>query len=335
MCVILVATDKRPSPELIAKAYDYNPEGAGAAWRKDGEVYWEKGCTLERMQEIAATVDLPFIEHFRISSVGKDNILPELTHPFLIEENAPLSLQGHTKSAVLFHNGHWSQWKSFLLDSVRMLGWKLPKGKWSDTRAMAWYAAHVGTSILDFLDQKTVAFSPDDCEVFGTGWTMVEGILASNNSFEFGMKNKGGVSYYDTAPASMGGKNQTWTRVEGPTTAATPPSMSLVQRAAAIAEANKTGGSVQVHRTNPPQETIDLRNKDVSVAKNGEITVRTPGASSNVLPFVKGVPRGVPLAELRRMHANGALSKNKLKKAEKAFYKAQQQLIAKVVKSKA
>jgi hypothetical protein len=108
-----------------------------------------------------------------------------LCHPFPIDPEASVELEGRTKGYVLFHNGTWHSWKTTLLEAVVHLPAKVPLGKWSDSRAMAWSAAHFGIGFLELIDEKSVAFGVKDLEAFGTGWTVDKGVWASNRFFDF------------------------------------------------------------------------------------------------------------------------------------------------------
>lgn len=237
MCVILIAPNDRPCPEMVEAAYLTNEKGAGAAWREDGRVHWKKGLlSLEEMQELAVNLPLPYVLHFRIPTCG--GARKDLAHPFPIDPTLPNTLEGDTDGFVLFHNGHWTRWRESMLETVHNTSCKLPNGKWSDSRAMAWSASIYGLSYLDLLDEKYVAFGPnqEDIEVSTFGWTVVEGIWASNLGWQHkpvwhrrGVKGGGasstsssnatnkeaaidrivkrghGSDYHTTAPASMAG----------------------------------------------------------------------------------------------------------------------------------
>lgn len=204
MCVIFVADEKRPTLEMVEGGWDQNPAGAGAAWREGGFARWEKGLTLERVKELSQKLPLPFILHFRIPSVGGKR--DSLCHPFPITKDVPLNLSGKTKGELLFHNGHWGRWRESILETVRTTpNFKIPMGKWSDTRAMALYAATYGIGVLEFVDEKTVVFGPKELEIFGSGWSQVNDVWVSNRFFENGSRRVG--YQYTTPPASMGGNS--------------------------------------------------------------------------------------------------------------------------------
>ena len=61
----------------------------------------------------------------------------------------------------------------------------LPPEKWSDSRAMAWAAAHYGLGMLELIDEKACAFGPDKIEVFNvSSWTHLDGLWVSNRGWE-------------------------------------------------------------------------------------------------------------------------------------------------------
>jgi len=188
--VIFVADKTRPSDEMVTKGFDANPSGAGIAWRQDGLVFWEKGLDVEEVKEYARTMPLPYVLHFRIPSCGDSS--QALCHPFPIDIKAPLDLSGKTKGSVLFHNGHWGQWKAMGIEASVRRNVKIPGGKWTDTRAMAWIAAHYGTGILEFIDEKAVVMSVEDVEIFGSGWSKINDLWCSNSGWQTGGRHNAG-----------------------------------------------------------------------------------------------------------------------------------------------
>lgn len=182
MCVIFACEKTRPTKEMIDKGFTANPSGGGAAWREDGKVKWAKGLSLEEIQALCDKIPLPYVAHFRIPTCGGSRA--ELCHPFPIQRDVPLTLKGVTTGAVLFHNGHWSQWKDRVLNTLERRNKEMPGGRWSDTRAMAFYAAYFGVSALEMMDEKCVAFGPKLYEIYGSGWTKVNDIWCSNTHWD-------------------------------------------------------------------------------------------------------------------------------------------------------
>jgi hypothetical protein len=184
MCVIMIGEKVRPTTGMIAAAFDANDAGAGIAWRENGIVKWEKGLDLEKITKYCEEKPLPYVTHFRIPSVGGK--CPELCHPFPISRDVTTNLKGSTKGYVLFHNGHWNVWRDKLLDSLIKRDEAVPKGKWSDSRTLAWMAYRYGHNVLNITEEKVVVFSPTDHDIFGpaTGWSEIQGVWCSNTIWE-------------------------------------------------------------------------------------------------------------------------------------------------------
>lgn len=194
--MIAICASERVTPEQVAKMYMDNPHGAGIAWRDevDGDkkgskknvVIYKKGLDETAVQELCAKVPIPFVVHFRVPSCGGPS--PLLTHPFPVEPDVPLELEGITTGQVLFHNGHWHKYKDVILEASVRGGWKIPAGRWSDSRAMAFMAANQGIGVLEFISEKVVVFGPNhgDIELFEpNGWSKVgTGIWVSNRGWE-------------------------------------------------------------------------------------------------------------------------------------------------------
>ena len=196
MCVIAISDDVRPTDEQVGKMFEANKYGAGIAWREKGVVRWKKGMGLEEVTELCQKVPLPFVVHFRIPSAGGDS--KYLCHPFPVTADVPLELQGTTKGYVLFHNGHWNRWKESTLEAAVRSGTKVPGGKWSDTRAMAFHAHIYGSGILEMIDEKSVLFGPTKVEVFGQ-WSKEGGLWVSNRGWTSQTFRRGGNTDIDYA----------------------------------------------------------------------------------------------------------------------------------------
>lgn len=180
MCVIAVCESARITPEEVTAMWNKNDQGGGIAWREEilvkGKattvVKFQKGLMkLEEMQEAVAKAPLPFVAHFRIASIG--GVTRYLTHPFMIDQRVPYVTKGQTEGEVLFHNGHWNEWLQWVKDALRYGAGSLriPTGKWSDTRGMAWLAAVYGPGVLEFISEKVITMSPEKIEIFGSGWS--------------------------------------------------------------------------------------------------------------------------------------------------------------------
>ncbi len=183
MCVIMIVDKQRPTDKMIEKAWEKNKHGGGLAWREVNktsgkkEVHWKKGVeTVAEMKTLIAELPLPFIAHFRIASVDGGGVNPKLTHPFPITKTVPLFLDGITQGDVLFHNGNWKDWDGECRAAAINSNNKVPTGKWSDTRGMAWLCAIYGNGFMELLpNQKGVIFGPNGYDIFtGNGWEEIE-----------------------------------------------------------------------------------------------------------------------------------------------------------------
>jgi hypothetical protein len=174
--------------------FHYNDHGAGIAWREtkandeNGNprvvVKWKKGLDLPEMQKLCRELPLPYVAHFRIASGGFSK-KPILTHPFPIEDQHKAhDLEGETLGAVLFHNGHWGNWKDEVKGACRAFGVRMPDGRWTDSRGMSFLANLYGYSYMELIDEKIVIFSPHGMDVINNGWVKVNDIWCSNNFFE-------------------------------------------------------------------------------------------------------------------------------------------------------
>lgn len=184
MCVIAIVEDcVRPNQREVEAMYEQNSHGAGVAWRHEGRVHWMKGLSLADILELNATLPLPYVMHFRIPSCGGED--KRLNHPFVIDSEAGTDLTGSTDGYVLFHNGHWSSYDREMKDALYRSRLKAPVGPWSDTRVMAFLAGNFGLGILDFIDEKLVAFGPDDIKVYGkeSDWSYHDGQFLVSNKF--------------------------------------------------------------------------------------------------------------------------------------------------------
>lgn len=184
MCVIMVVRSIRPTPEMVDAAWETNSQGGGVAWRENGEVHWKKGLSQQEMQDMCADLPLPYIAHFRIATNG--GVTDRLCHPFEISPEARLDTEGHTAGRVLFHNGHWTDWKRTVMDFSSKRG-DLPPGKWSDTRGIAYMAGICGLGVLDLIDEKVAVLGPNMLEVWGN-WTLHESMYVSNTHWTHRVK---------------------------------------------------------------------------------------------------------------------------------------------------
>ena len=180
MCVIAVVRGNRPTADQVRAMHETNAHGGGVAWRKDDTtIQWRKGLNLEEMQEECATLPIPYVAHFRLPSSDTSKDM-DVCHPFPLEDGISTDLDGESKNGVLFHNGHWHDWKKQIWTVAAGRGIKLPDGEWSDTRAIAFAAHYMGEFALELIDEKVALFLPNgDINLFGdnghAGWSKVAG----------------------------------------------------------------------------------------------------------------------------------------------------------------
>jgi hypothetical protein len=174
MCVIAVYTDNYPKLADLELMESFNKDGAGMAWidNKSNKVEWVKGLKLSAkdIHDIISKrkINLPFVIHFRISSVGKTN--DELCHPFTIETNDNNELKGTTEKGVLFHNGTNTNWSEELWQFCLARNVKIPEGELSDTRAMAYMISYLGNGYIENFApdyDKYVVLTPKGLRTFG------------------------------------------------------------------------------------------------------------------------------------------------------------------------
>ncbi len=184
MCVIFVVDKDRPTPEMVSKAFDVNSKGGGVAWREKDVVKWVKGLDEDGMQKFAKKLPIPFLMHFRKDTVGGDSM--PMTHPFVVDKNSSIALNGQTNTYVMMHNGTWHPWKEKVLEAAVRSNTPMPGGRWSDSRAMAFVASIYGIGALEVIDERSAVLSPTDIQVFGSIWYRVNGVICSNKLWEDG-----------------------------------------------------------------------------------------------------------------------------------------------------
>lgn len=148
MCLIYAVTKKVPPLAHLQHAEKQNDDGGGMAWVEGGKVHFQKGMEAKDIHIKMKNLQAPAIIHFRIATDGP--VCAELTHPFPISKDCPPVVSG-TADMVLAHNGRWTAWRTVLLGHVRDAKIPLPDGPWSDSRAMAFIAAHWGIGYLQLL----------------------------------------------------------------------------------------------------------------------------------------------------------------------------------------
>lgn len=181
MCVIMCYKDNYPRLKDLKSAEEINGHGAGIGWIEDGKVKFKKGLTSGQVWKCIKENDiqLPFVIHFRIKSVG--DIVSELTHPFPISTNVNDDLEGITDK-LFFHNGTYNKWDDDLLDTCVRQGLKIPDGELSDSKALAFLCAVYGDNYLKLINTQSrfTILSKNGIKVYGSGWEEVSKGLCSN-----------------------------------------------------------------------------------------------------------------------------------------------------------
>jgi len=173
MCVIVTSPDSkhRPSLATLEACERTNPHGSGVAWVQHNRVQWLKGLSAAAIAELLEVIEGPAVVHFRIASVG--GVKAALCHPFPVSPTSPLKPYGQA-GTVLFHNGHWSDWRDFAEEHDIKLA-----GPVSDTRIIAVGVHRLGRKLLRKIPCRFVMFSKRGVERFGD-WSEVEGCYFSN-----------------------------------------------------------------------------------------------------------------------------------------------------------
>jgi predicted glutamine amidotransferase len=186
MCLALIADTARPSAQEIVDADLANQDGIGVAYQEPHNhlITWKKGLAVAEAQELAESLPLPFILHFRMATHGGMSRL--LCHPFPISRNVGVTMHGQARE-LLFHNGIWNQHAKFEKRAAL-------RGPVSDTRIMAYVLWREGqenrsgvASQLAAQAGKLAVFTPEGITTYGE-WTegtaenkdTTEGCLYSN-----------------------------------------------------------------------------------------------------------------------------------------------------------
>lgn len=179
MCVIVNCKTAKPSLDILSMCERSNGHGGGVAWRADSKVHYQKGLSAAQIHELISpdAITLPIVIHFRHASVGDKT--KELCHPFVVNRFATARESG-TADRVLFHNGHWSEWRNWCLNHALQCRGRVPFGQWSDTRGIAWAVYHKGEGMLNLVPGKYCVLARTGVRQYGDGWTEEGGIAYSN-----------------------------------------------------------------------------------------------------------------------------------------------------------
>lgn len=183
MCVIAICeVGQELDKKTFESCFEHNDHGAGFAWLQDGLVGYAKGyMSVKSAWKAYKTIKkYAHIAHFRLNSSG--GVCKELTHPFLVKPDSPISMKGIGEDAVLFHNGTVANYESTLM-SIAISNKAYPEGKVSDSRVMAMAVALVGDRVLEVGYSKYVIMAKDGVTYYGN-WEKKNDILFSNLYWE-------------------------------------------------------------------------------------------------------------------------------------------------------
>ena len=203
MCIIVICEKRHPSLNELLEMQRVNSDGAGVAWREENYVRWKKGLNAKEVYELIQKIDYPYVIHFRLATCEKS---PYLCHPFPVTHNVEMALEGKA-DRVLFHNGVWTNWRELCLQAVMKKNIDFLQGKVSDTRALAWFVYHYGSSVLNLLNEKVVIFSNKKILRFGEGWIEEDGITYSNKHYKYNYYYYNN-SFYDDNNIAITNKNR-------------------------------------------------------------------------------------------------------------------------------
>lgn len=307
MCVVVCVPDdkRRPSEAQIEAFWDANGDGAGIAWReKEGLNKWLKGLDLATIKQLIARTKTPFIAHFRIASIG--GVHSSLTHPFPITEDVDLSLEGEGDFPLLFHNGTWHEWRKDTWECAGSMGYRIPDGKWSDTRALALIAHHYGFGALEMIDQKVAVLRPRGSRVislYGGPWHPHTDSFTTSNNFWVDKVKKFIVR--DLRPIKSAGADASKEEHPAPT----------VGRLALAGPALVAAGRAQTQSI--PFTTAGTKPVEVKSERTALTLVREGGGPAAVAPFVQ------PLNFYEKRHTEHLITHKGIVKIRKYFSRRQ------------
>lgn len=212
MCLLIVAEKDFPSKRVLELGEKQNSDGGGIAWIDGNKVFWKKNLSARNILKLARNTKAPWIIHFRKASIGLK--VEDLCHPFPTEQEADLLkpgdlVSGSSDVGVLAHNGNWHGWHDVLITLVNE-GHKLPKGPWSDTRAMAWASSIKGEEFLKGIKEKVAWLTPNGVTRYGSGWSenLEPGVHTTYNPFVGRYSHINNFSYdgyelYDRHPKNL------------------------------------------------------------------------------------------------------------------------------------
>lgn len=185
MCIIATCEGRKMTSQEVINCFKNNSDGAGVAYyTEDGKIHVEKGfMTLEEFQDYYETLDvLPHVAHFRIATSG--DVSPEMTHPYKIETESNLMVNGNVDCPVLFHNGVIGNYNDLYLNMLTCGMIDVLRGPINDTRVAAVMAAVFDEEVLQSLSGKFVVMTPNGITTMWGEFENENGVHFSNNGYK-------------------------------------------------------------------------------------------------------------------------------------------------------
>lgn len=210
MCVALVKNKDidLPSKDVLKVCFKNNPDGAGFAYCRDGNIVINKGFfTFEGFYKALESANIKKHEsaliHFRVATHGKINI--ENCHPFPIVDKFVKMTNPIIKSndSVMVHNGKLTIpiTSSIYSDSMHF------------AKTLFGFDRKNNKDFIDYIIRPTeknkrgnrigILNTDGSTEIYGVGWIEEDGIMYSNDSYKENStyksaKKKKSKKYYRT-----------------------------------------------------------------------------------------------------------------------------------------
>lgn len=169
MCIVVCKPKniKLPSKEVLKRCFDYNSDGAGYMFAKDGVVNIRKGFMTFNAFYKALLRDykkeLAFVLHFRIGTMGEN--VPELTHPYPMSRNMDELRKTETQCKLgVAHNG--------IISLTSEYGYSHAEGKINYNDTMKFITDYMSLII------KTPTFYKDEDKI-----ELIEKLVGGSNKF--------------------------------------------------------------------------------------------------------------------------------------------------------
>jgi predicted glutamine amidotransferase len=181
VCILCYAEDRKLTRTEFENCWTANDDGVGIAYREKGQNVYIKGLmTLKDAWDAYQKVTvLPHAVHFRLTSTGKKT--PDLTHPFIVENNSNIQTKYRGEKPLLFHNGTIVGWESYLM-SLSLQSGKVPEGEINDTRVAAMLIARLGEKALQFMAGRFILWRADKAILYGH-FEEEKGVFFSNTTY--------------------------------------------------------------------------------------------------------------------------------------------------------